>query len=274
MRADPLLETTGEPGQYIAMPAPNWLHLTPGHLSEEIGRMADAFTYVKFPLDVVTADICRDDSTFKVWYIPAHDKDYWKDHYWWKIKQYKEGVYAWHELYAGMNGYTMKAFLDMSNVIWQKYSLWRESKDAPGVYYRVMTDAKTMMNLPTWTLILEVRRENPHWYKLHPCPNLQEDRMSINQEKFACDIYWWIKHVRELKPATFAYIRKFIDDKAHCRGMPKFALINLMSLISHRLTNFCRQPLRRNLDKSELLQVPVYKGQTLTRPDGYEDITY
>jgi len=44
MRAEPLLETTGEPRQYIAMPDPNWLHISPGHLSLEIGHMANAFT--------------------------------------------------------------------------------------------------------------------------------------------------------------------------------------------------------------------------------------
>ena len=109
------------------MPASNWLHITPRHLSPEIGHMADTFTYVKFPINCVTVDLCGDDSNFKVWYIARHDRDYWKDQNWWKIKQYKEGIYAWHEDYAGRNGYTMKAFLDMSNVIWKKYTLFGES---------------------------------------------------------------------------------------------------------------------------------------------------
>ena len=97
--------------------------------------------------------------------------------------------------------------------------------------------------------------------------------MNVDPEKFACDIYWWIQHVRKLKPATVAYIMKFIDDKAHCKDMPKLALINLMSLISHQLTNLCRQPPRGEMD-SEYLQILVNNGQTLTRPDGYEDIAY
>ena len=37
--------------------------------------------------------------------------------------------------------------------------------------------------------------------------------MSVDPEKFACDIHWWIQNVRKLKPATVAYILMFIDDK-------------------------------------------------------------
>ena len=235
--------------------------------------MADTYTWVKFPANCLRIDPCRDDPNFRVWYIHKNDQEYGKDTNWKKMKQYKEGIYAWHEGYSSRNGYTMKALLDMSNVVWKKYSLWRESDDIPGDYHRVMPDIKDMMRLPTRDLLLETRRENPDWYKLHPCPNLQEDRMNVDPEKFACDIYWWIQHVRKLKPATVAYILKFIDDRAHCKDMPKLALINLMSLISHQLTNFCRQSPRGEMD-SEYLQVLVNDGQTLTRPDGYEDIAY
>ena len=55
--------------------------------------------------------------------------------------------------------------------------------------------------------------------------------------------------------------------------MPRLALINLMSLVSHSLTNFCRQDPRHDLE-SEYGQVLVNHGQTLTRPDGYDDLAY
>ena len=50
-----------------------------------------------------------------------------------------------------------------------------------------MPNIKDLMRLRTGDLLLAVRRENPHWYKLHPCPNLQEDRWGVDPEKIACD---------------------------------------------------------------------------------------
>ena len=161
--------------------------------------MAETHSYVKFPSNCLTIDPCRDDSNFKVWYIQKNNHNYWKDYNWRDMKLYKEGIYAWHENYSAMNGFTMKALLDMSNVTWKKFSPWTESDITPGLYQRVAPDIKEMMSYPTDRLLLEVRRENPHWYKLHPCPNLQEDRMNVDPEKFACDIYWWIQNVKKLK---------------------------------------------------------------------------
>ena len=273
MRAPPIVETTGEKGQRIPASDPDWLHHTPTNLSPEVSQMAETYSRVKFPSNILTIDPCRDDSNFRVWYIPKKNHDYWKDYRWRDMKLYKEGIYAWHESYSAMNGFTMKALLDMSNVTWKKFSPWTESDITPGLYQRVAPDIREMMSYPTGRLLLEVRRENPHWYKLHPCPNLQEDRMNVDPEKFACDVYWWVHNVRKLKPATVAYIMKFIDHKKHCEDMPKLALINLMSLVSHQLTNFCRQGKRRDED-SEYRQILVNNGQTLTRPDGYDDIAY
>ena len=116
-------------------------------------------------------------------------------------------------------------------------------------------------------LLLEVQRENPHWYKLHPCPNLQEDRMNVDPEKFACEVKWWLEHAKELKPATVAYLSMCIDDKDHRIDQPKLGLVNLINLISHSLTNFCRgQPMYD--PKSDYRQVLVNNSQTLTREDG------
>ena len=130
-----------------------------------------------------------------------------------------------------------------------------------------------MVLLPIQDLLLEVRRENPHWYKLHPCPNLQEDRMSVDPEKFACDVFWWIQYAKKLKPATIANIMKFIVIKDHCKEVLKLALINIMSLVSHQLTIFCRQSPRHGCD-SAYRQILVNTGQTRTRPDGYDDMAY
>jgi len=97
--------------------------------------------------------------------------------------------------------------------------------------------------------------------------------MSVDPEKFVCDIHWWIQNVRKLKPAAVAYILEFIDDERHCEDMPKLALINVMSFTSHQLTNFCRQDPKDDQD-SEYRQILVSSGQKLKRPDGWEDIAY
>ena len=69
MRAPPNVETTGEAGQHIPATDPNWLHQTPRNLSPEVRHMADAHSWVKFPVNCLTIDPCRDDSNFKVWYM-------------------------------------------------------------------------------------------------------------------------------------------------------------------------------------------------------------
>ena len=64
--------------------------------------------------------------------------------------------------------------------------------------------------------------------------------MNVDPEKFACDINWWLEHAPALKPATVAYACKFMDDNNHRRNNPKLGLISLLNLVSHAITNFCR----------------------------------
>ena len=78
------------------------------------------------------------------------------------MKEYKEGIYAWHEEYAARQGYTMTALFEMTNVSWKKYSLWNESSITAGEYHRVSPDIAYMKRLPMKDLLLEVQRENPH----------------------------------------------------------------------------------------------------------------
>jgi len=221
MREAPIMESQGDAGLPLQVTDVSWLHLTPRNISLEVTFMAETHTWVKFPANSLTIDLQKIDSNFKVTFFDRRNRQWWKDTHWLTTQQYKESVYAWHEEYAGVNGFTMKMLLDMSNITWKIYSSWKETDENPGHYHRVAPNIKDLMQLPIRDLLLAVRRENPHWYKLHPCPNLQEDRWNVDPEKFACDTYWWYENVRKLKSATVAYITKFIDDNRHCDEMPK-----------------------------------------------------
>ena len=168
MREAPIMESQGDTGLPMRVTEENWLHLTPMNISPEVTFMSQTHTWVRFPANSLTIDLCKDDSNFKVWYFHKKNRQWWRRDNWLTTQEYKESIYAWHEEYADWNSFSMKALLDMSNISWKKYSHWEEADGNPGNYHRVMPNIKDLMQLPIRDLLLAVRRENPHWYKLHP----------------------------------------------------------------------------------------------------------
>ena len=98
--------------------------------------------------------------------------------------------------------------------------------------------------------------------------------MNVGPEQLACDIEWWLQNAPMLKPAMVAYACKYMDDKSPRRDNPKLVLANLLNMISHAITNFCRDEPRYSSKASEFKKVLVNNGQTLTRTDGFEDLVY
>ena len=112
-----------------------------------------------------------------------------------------------------------------------------------------------------------------NWHKLHPVPDLSEDRWQICPERFADECEWYQTWAPTLYPATVAYAMRTVDNRNHRAQRPALELSNLVSYIAHALTNMARST-RRNLQQNNFSATITNNGHSLTRKDGWEDIAY
>ena len=126
-------------------------------------------------------------------------------------------------------------------------------------------------------LLRAVQKEFPYWYKLHPGPDLTENREVDIMERCKA-VEWWRRWVRRLKPAAVEYLNRFLDNHDHQHQCPKLSLLNLVLVICHAITNLCKMHRRWSSPESRELQEfkarLVNKGYSITRSDGYDDLAW
>jgi hypothetical protein len=262
----------------IKMPDPpdnNQLYEVPNGITDVLDTGKAEVSAYRFPRDSLTVPSWVENPAFPIWFFSKDSKDYWKTSRYNEetMKKYKEAIFHFHEQACEHQGILLKDFLALGRNSWKRYSKWTESNTEPGTYRMDMGKIKDFSKLPVKLLMKEVQRENPHWYKLHPCPNLQSDRTSIDPEIWVSEIEWNVRYIAKIKPATFAYIKKYIDDRAHCKEQPRLSVTHLANAFSHALTTFCRDTQRCDRH-SNLYWTLVCNGQALTRTDGFDDLAF
>ena len=257
--------------------------MCPKGLAQNNDQWIDYFknSGIRLPKDLLNMDSMFTESRdFHLWFFEKEDIQWWRQNpsNERKIRGYKESVFEHAESIVQGTRINMSAYLKLISNSWVIFSRW--TKVEPNGQHYVLDNGSPeyYKNLSNRDLLRAVQRENPCWYKLHPVPNLTEDR-DTNVMDWCKKVEWWCRWVKRLKPATVEYLNRHLDSYTHQTSSPKLSLLNLVLTICHAITNLCRKsdrwwshPAGRNLQ--ELKAKLVNKGYSVTRNDGFDDLAW
>ena len=182
-RKKPLMEVYGPPGAFAehisAIQQQPWDQVrlipnTPNKCLDALDLIMKECPPLYLPTATLFSDPATDTNDFKVWHIDPSVKDYWKDNVpenVQKMDQCKETIFQFHCQQDDQYGYHVKDLFVFRDNSYKGHSDW-EDPDHPGRYQMVQRRVEEMTKLSPEALLREALRENPHWHKLHPIPNL------------------------------------------------------------------------------------------------------
>ena len=201
------------------------LHWSPNGLSKDIDDHRKLFyqSGIKFMDDLMdTRKIFTENNNCRLWFFQKNDSRWWTagPHNEETIKKYKEAIFATAEYIAENSKVDVSTYLEMGTNSWIIFSKWRnlsssmsdlDLQAATGTMHHYVLDNGSPTEFKNmWAeedLLREVQREWSFWYKLHPVPNLTENR-EVDVMEWCKAVEWWRRWVRRLKPATVEYLNR------------------------------------------------------------------
>ena len=217
----------------------------------------------------------KDDLDFTVWFLtPSEVRSAYKNdaNIRGKLQANKMHIFKYHGTFGEAHGYTPDNLAEFGRNSYKRLSKWKRTTS--GKYLRVQESVEDLMDIPMDELERKVLNERPHLHKMHPIPDLSNDRWEVHPEKFADETEWFLTWSPTLFPATVAYARRTEDDTGHREKRPALERSNLLSFIAHAMTNMARSARGIPRSNNDFVTAVTNNGHSITRDDGWEDLVY